>query len=53
MKIALVLIVVSAISAATTFAVIRTTGCPAVTADNPGLPLPLGPRQQVTGGQRF
>ena len=27
MKIALVLIVVSAISAATTFAVIRTTGC--------------------------
>jgi hypothetical protein len=52
MKIALVLVFVSAISAATTFAVIRTTGC-VVTADNPGLPLPLGPRQQVTGGQRF
>ena len=54
MKIALVLVCVSAISAATTFAVFRTTVCvPAVTADNPGLPLPLGPRQQVTGGQRF
>jgi hypothetical protein len=54
MRLAIVFILASAISAVTTFAVVRTTVCvPGVTAENPGLPIPLGPRQPVTGGPRF
>ena len=52
MRIVLALIFVSAISAATTFAVFRTTVCvPVATVEKPDLP--IGPRQQTTGGQRF
>jgi hypothetical protein len=52
MRIVIVFMLGSAISAAATFAAFRPTVCvPVATVEKPDLP--IGPRQQVTGGQRF